>query len=436
MNAHFLRGQVLLRQQRYKDAVGQLQLALSEEPDNGLLHALMANALLRCDRWQLALNSATTALTKDPACAFAFWIMAMVRLERRQFAEAEQAIESAIELEPDDAANHGVLSRLHYERRDYSAALEAANAGLASGPSDDLCLTFRSRALMALGRANEARSDANTLLADDPDDSWNHCLRGDQLLAEGDYNGARRHYLEALRIDSHNAAARYGLAVSLKARSPIYSLLLRGLLGVDRYSGRALWFVVIVILVGMRLGDRWTNAHPEWLVPYEAAKALLWGAAIVLFLANPVFDLVLRFGRESRHVLTEDEIKATNWYLVCFGFAALCGVWAATGNMTLLARTLGVTALYLTRAVDETFEATPGYVRRRMATLSAVAGGGVVLTPVILFAGVFWLGYNRELQMLPRFVFAVSWDSSGHYALHRLCRRHSAIFREASPGLG
>jgi tetratricopeptide (TPR) repeat protein len=409
LNAHYLRGEVLLEQQRYKEAAGQFQLALAEEPDNALFHAQFANALVRCDRWQQALDSVTTALTKDPSNPFAFWVMAMVRLERQQFAEAEQAIQSAIQLEPHDATNHGLLSRIHYERRNYYAALQATDAGLALDPSDDLCLTFRSRALMALGRAEEARQDADTLLADDPDDSWNHCLRGDQLLAEGDHNGARRHYLEALRIESHNAAARYGLALSLKARSPIYSVLLRGLLLLDRFSSRAIWLVLILVFVGMGFGNKWADAHPEWLVPYEAAKVLLWGATILLFVANPLFDLVLRFDRESRHVLTDDEIKATNWYLVCFGFAALCGVWAVFGKATLLARTVGVTALYFTRAVSEVFEATPGYVRRRMAGLAIAAALAVVLTPVILFVGIVWLVSTRQTQLLTRFILTVLW---------------------------
>jgi hypothetical protein len=210
-----------------------------------------------------------------------------------------------------------------------------------------------------------------------------------------------------LRIDSRNAAARYGLALSLKARSPLFSIALRALLYLDRFSSWAIWLVIILLFVGMRAGRTWTTAHPEWLVPYEAVIALFWGITILIFIANPLFDLVLRFDRESRHVLTEDEIKATHWYLVCFGLAALCAVWAAFGKGALLPRACGLTMLYLTRAVSEVFEATPGYVRRRMAALTITAGAAVVLTPVILVAGAIWLVANKHLQLLPRVIMGV-----------------------------
>lgn len=409
MNAHFLRGQVLHQQQRYKEAAGEYQLALTDEPDNGFYHAVLGNTLLQCDRWQDALNSATTALAKDPSSAYAHWVMALVRLERSQLKEAEQAIQSAIELEPDDASNHGLLARIHFERASYESALNAAEAGLAYDPQNELCLTFRSRALMGLGRPAEARRDADTLLADDPDDAWNHCLRGDQLLADGEYQGARQHYLEALRLDPRNQAARYGLAISLKARSPIYSVLLRALLRLDRFRMWAVWLVIILIFIGLRIGDSWATAHPDWLVPFEAAKMLFWGLAILLFLANPIFDLLLRFDREMRHVLTEDEIRATNWYLVCFGFAALCGLWAFYAKTGFLPRVMGITALFFTRVVSEVFEATPGYVRRWMAGFAITGAACLVLTPVILVAGLIALKSTRQTHLIVAFVRTVIW---------------------------
>src|SRR5687767_9434279 len=332
MNPHFLRGDVLQQQQRYKEAAAEYQLALAEEPDNGFYHARLADALLQCDRWQQALESATTALAKDPSSDYGHWVMALVRLERNQFKEAEEAIQTAIELDPDDAANHGLLARIHFERKDYDAALKATETGLSVDPQNDLCLTFRSRALMKLGRKAEAHEDAETLLSEDTDDAWNHCLRADHLLAERNYDGARQHYLEALRLDPRNRGARYGLALSLKARSPIYSVVLRMLLWLDQFRAWAIWLVLILLFVGLRMGDAWARANPQWLVPIEGAKALFCAAIVFLCIANPIFDLMLRFNPGTRHVLTEDELRATNWYLVCIGFAALCGVWAFLGK--------------------------------------------------------------------------------------------------------
>src|SRR5829696_2743987 len=234
MSSHFVRAQLLMRQERYEQATEELQKALTEEPDNGSYHAMMAHALLRRDKWQEAMGFAQSAMAKEPDDSFSHWTMAVVWLERNELKEAEAALRSAIELNPSDADYHGLLARVHVESRRFEQAVAAAEQGLALDAENDLCLTFRSRALMGLGRENEATRDADALLANAPDDAWNHCLRGEQLLAQGEPAKAREHYIEALRIDPRNDSARYGLALSLKARNPFYGLFLTILLKLNR----------------------------------------------------------------------------------------------------------------------------------------------------------------------------------------------------------
>jgi tetratricopeptide (TPR) repeat protein len=409
MNAHFLRGQLLLRQERYDQAIAEFQQALAKEPDDAFYMAFLANALLRKGSWQEALRTAQDALAKDSTSGYCHWTLSLVWLERNHHAEAEASIRQAIELQPEDADNHGLLARILHERDKNADALAAAATGLALDPKNDLCLTFRSRALMALGRLDEARWDADSLLADAPDDAWNHCLRGDQLVLEGRSAEARQHYLEALRVDPGNSGARHGLVTTLKARSPIYSLLLKLLLAMERFRGWSVWLIVILLVAGLRVGDAWTKGHPEWIVAYEIGKILFWSAAILATIANPLFDLLLRFDRDGKHALSEDEKRATNWYLVCFLFAGLCGTWSFFGKSALLPRTLGVTALFFTQAVGEVFASTPGYVRRRMAGFTIAAAAVLVLSPFLFVGVVVWILVTKRTEFLKPAIQLVIW---------------------------
>lgn len=398
MNAHFLRGRLLLDQQRFEQAIAELRLAVSENPEQAFIQSTLTIALLRANRWQEAMETIRSALAKEPDDAYNHWVLTLVWLERNHLKEAEESIKQAIEIDPDDADHHGLLARVLYERNRFNEALAAADAGLALDASNDLSLTYRARALMSLGQKSEAHAVADTLLSENPDDAWNHCLRGDQLVEQGDYENARTHYLEALRLDPRFEAARIGLATCLKARSPIYGLLLKGLLFLSRFTGWSVWAGLILFFLAIRFGDAFVLKHPEWLVTYEAAKMLLWAVLILFAIANPVFDLLLRFDRDGQHALSEDERRATNWYLACFGFAALCAAWAFTAKSSGIPRGLGIAALFFCRAISETFSATPGYVRQWMARCTIIAACCLMLSPFVGIAGLVSVIITKEIQ--------------------------------------
>lgn len=398
MNAHFLRGRLLLDQQRFDQAIAELRLALNESPEQAFILSSLSIALLRGNRWQEAMETIRAALSKEPDDAYHYWVLTLIWLERSHLKEAEESIKQAIELAPDDADNHGLQARILFERDRFTEALAAADAGLAIDASNDLSLTYRARALMALGQKVEAHAVAETLLSESPEDAWNHCLRGDQLIEQGNYDEARKHYLEALRLDPRSEVARYGLATCLKARSPIYGLLLKGMLFLDKFRGWSLWGALILILVAIRFGNTFIIKHPDWMVAYEATKALLWGAVILLSIANPIFDLLLRFDRDGRHALSDDERRATNWYLVCFGFAALCAAWAFAAKPSGIPRGLGIASLFFCRAISETFNATPGYVRMWMARCTLLAAGCLIISPFVGIAGMIAVVITKEVN--------------------------------------
>jgi tetratricopeptide (TPR) repeat protein len=423
MQSHLIRGDLLLNQERFELAIEEYRQALTGDPTNGFVHLRLATALLRSGRWNEALRSADVALEHEPNEPAVFFTRALIYLERSMLKEAEAAIRQAIELEPDDPDNHGLLARVLYERSRFQDALDATEQGLALDASNDFCLTYRARALSSLGRHEESHGISEELLREDPLDSWNHCLRGEELLAMGKPHEARVHFLESLRLSPGNPAAREGFAIALKARSPIFGAILNLCLWIQRFKARYIWGALIGLFVLMRIGGGIVEKHPEWGVAWEIFRAVFFGGFILLALANPMFDLILRFDPEGRHALSDDEKRATNWYLVCFGLAGLCGLWAAWSGNGLMPRQIGIAFFILCGAVYETFQATPGYVRKRMGWLTLILGVLLATLPVagplllvLCLAWKFKLGALIALQYilwLPVAVMLVSMFADG-----------------------
>lgn len=397
MSVHLQRGRLLASQGRHELALEELRLAASEEPDNAIVHATLAITLSNLERNQEATEAARRAVEKEPDWDYAHWALALVLVGRGELKDAEAAIRTAIELAPEDADNFGLLSRILLEQGRASEALAAADAGLALEPGNDLALTFRARALTALGRDDEAQAVADTLLAEDPEDAWNHQLRGDQMVRSGKIAEAQKHFVEALRLQPGMEAARVGLATCLKARSPVFGVLLRFLLLLNRLSTAVWWGIGILLFLTIRYGDGWAKSHPEWAVAYEAGKVLIWSVFLVVIVAHPVFDTLLSFDREGRRALSPDELKATRWYLACFGGAAFCAAWATLAQSGLGGPPvkIGFGALFLTRMVTEVFNAREGWVRTRMRWVAWAAVLSLLTAPAIAIVGLLQMYASR-----------------------------------------
>lgn len=398
-----MRADVLLQQGRHEMAIEEYRQALSFDPTNAYVHCRLAFALLQAGRWNEALRSSDVALTSEPNEPRVHWTRALIWLERSSPKEAEASIRRAIELDPTEPDFHGLLARCLLERSLREEAIAAADVGLALDADNELCLTFRARALAALGRHAESEGISETLLRDDPLDAWNHCLRADELLIQGRPNEAKTHYLEALRLDPGNAVARAGFATSLKARSPIFGLMLAFFIWTDRFKAIAVWGAILVLAVGVQVGGRLVADHAEWGVAYEIFRTVFFGAFILIFLAHPMFDLILRFDREGRFALSDDEKRATNWYLVCFGLAALCGVWAVWSGKSFLPKQIGIATLFLCAPIQQTFSATVGHVRNRMAALT-ITVATVLLTLPIMVPIAAWLVFELRSKLGMRLV--------------------------------
>ena len=375
-----LRADLLLQQGRFNDAERELGQLLSNDPRHALAHALMAQAMLGQLRLNDAEYAAREAISSAPDEAFSHYAMSAVLRERRRFAEAVIAIQQAIALDPYSPNQFALLAQLRIDQREFSAALAAADQGLSIDPEHAACVNLRAIALVHLGRRGEAAAVVQGALDKDPENSVTHANQGWTLLHRNDPKRALEHFREALRLDPTNDWARAGIVEAMKARNPIYRVILAYFLWMSRLSGRTQSAIVLGGWFGQRVLREAARSNPG-LQPYVLPIILAYALFVwMTWLANPLFNLLLRLSKYGRHALSREQTVTSNWILVllliCAG--ALGSLFLGFAEWKL---SLALTALLLTIPVSTIWLCEEGWPRwANLGIVLAMAGIGGTLT--------------------------------------------------------
>jgi tetratricopeptide (TPR) repeat protein len=300
--AHWQRAIQLYQHRRWDLASQELRALLALEPDHAPAHALLAHALLQEGDPEAAVQEARVAVGQQPDLDFAHAALAAVHLHRGEHAAATTAIQRAIELDPDDARHRALLAQVCLAERRWQHALTAADAGLELAPEDADCLNLRTVALTKLGRSAEAVDTAEAALAHDPDNPYTHQTRGVALLHRGEPHAALHHFQEALRRDPTLDGARAGLVEALKARNPVYRVVLGWFLWLGRFSGARQLQIMVAIWLAARLSsEALEQAGHHGLA---TAARYSWLAFVLLTACTvPLFNLLLLLHPVGRHAL-------------------------------------------------------------------------------------------------------------------------------------
>ncbi len=322
--SHWQRAVLLFEQQRWDLAATELRAVLTASPGNAPAHALLALTLAQQDQLGEALVEAQQAIATDPELPFAHRALAAVRLQQRQFEPAAAAIQAAIQLDPHEPDLYSTLAQIRLQQKRWPDALAAAERGLELAPENTDCLNLRSVALVRMGRRAEASDTLDASLAHDPDNPYTHQARGFALLHAGDAKGALHHFQEALRRDPSLESSRAGLVEALKARNPLYRLILGWFLWLDRFSkGRQLQ-IVIGLWLAARFGSTWLTE-----AGYETAGSVVsfsWlGFVLLTACSVPLFNLLLLLHPLGRHALDR---RARN-DAICLGVCVAAGLGVA-----------------------------------------------------------------------------------------------------------
>ena len=330
---HLERALVLQAQGRHDLAEKELRQQLTHDPNDGFGHALLAISLLEQERLDDAGACARDAIANAPDQAFSHYALARVLSARNREDEAAAAIQEAIRLEPTDADYHGVHAGIELDRRQWQPALNAAELGLQFDPEHTACNNLRAMALVKLGRQAEAGATIERTLARNPDDGFSHANQGWTFLEQGRRREAMIHFRESLRLDPTNEWARAGLVEGLKAGNPLYAVMLKYFLWMQKLPDGARWGIIVGGYFANRLAGGLAQSQPElapWLLPFRILYVVF---AVFTWLAYPLFNLLLFLHPVGRHALDDEQRAQARWVGLCLGLAlASLATWLASGR--------------------------------------------------------------------------------------------------------
>jgi tetratricopeptide (TPR) repeat protein len=312
-------------------------------------------------RYDEALAHLDAVRARDPGDPVLLALRALVltALERRDEAAAE--IARARELADDDAFVHYVAGEVALARGEVREAIEAARLAQAlayeSDPGEAVLLEARARA--RTGQWPEVLRLAERVLADDADHEGAAVLaavareqdgagpldaagwealaerfplngvarsgRGWSLLEAGEVRAARGEFEQALALDPTLGWARDGMVLAMKARNPVYALLLRYFLWMSRLSERTGTMLVVGGVIGYNVLRRIARAQPE-LAPLILPLLVAYAALVLLtWLADPLLDLLLMARAEGRRLLRPEQQRCALLVGACLGGAVVAG---------------------------------------------------------------------------------------------------------------
>ena len=402
------RAQLLLQQDRYDAAEAELRGALAEDPDNGDAHTLLAVCLAKAGKRQDAHAALDEAIRLRPDWAYPHFVRGHLYSDAGELEPARAAAAEALRLDPTDADAPALLAQIDALDNKWEAALDWAGRGLALDAEHAGCANLRAHALTKLRRHDEAAQAIETTLRGDPENPTSHANLGWQKLHASQPREALDHFREALRLEPGHDWARAGLVEALKARNPVYRLLLGYFLWMSTLSAGVRNGLIIGGWLGYRAVDGVAEANPAaapWLRP------LLWvyiAFVLLTWLGVPLFNLMLRLSPHGRHALDDHQRRGSNIFAAMAGATLVCGLgYLASGVETLLNATLvvGVTTLPVsgwTALAGSTRYRSVGWGVAAVAVLGLGAIGADVAAPEGSVAGgllLAWLGATLALQL-------------------------------------
>lgn len=305
--ARLARALQLLSQGRHDLAETEAQAAIAEDPRQSRAYAAFALCLSKREKHTDAVAAAQQAVSLEPGLAWNHLVLADVLLSRNSFEDGLKSAQAAVALDPGDAHAHTCEARALLLLKRYAESLEASQRALGIDAHNTDAGNVRAAALRSMGRRKEAVSEINNLLSANPNSAFSHTNMGWSQLHRGQAKLASTHFREALRIQPSNESARQGLIESLRARSPIYNIILRYFLFMNRLSLNAQWSVLLGGWVLYQIFRYVKSSSPQ----YAGVMNIFIGAYLVFaaltLLSRPLHTLALFLHPLGRHALTRRE---------------------------------------------------------------------------------------------------------------------------------
>jgi Flp pilus assembly protein TadD len=384
---------------------------LASDPDDPSAHALLALGLSHLDQPREAVEAGRRAVALDPGMAFAHYAHGHALLEEDDTAGAERAAREALRLQP-GPDEYGLLAYVHSRQLRWMDALAAAERGLEEDPGNEGCRNFRALALTGLGRTTEAAAAVHESLGADPDNAYQHANRGWLLLHTSNTEGALDSFQTALRLDPAMEWARLGIVEAMKARNPVYRLLLWYALWRQTASkGTEMILIFVLAFVSNYAYGTFQQDPSRWpvVVPLGVMCGIFFFGP---WFREPLSNLFLRVNPAGRLALTRVESAAATLVGVCLALAGASALLFAATRWT-VSLVFGAVCLMMLVPIGGAAKAHGTRAWRSLSAAAvAIAAGGLFAVIVALIAP----HRLREFATLLTFVTVV-WGILANHAI-------------------
>ena len=325
----YQRAQLLINQNRFDLAEQELGVILAKNPQDAIAHLLISICYKHTKRYREATDSAQQAISLQPDNPRCHLILASVFLMRNRYDEAELSAQEALRLDPYDEDTYALLAQLKYTQKAWEESLAYAKKGLEIDPDEPTCQSMRSLSLERLGRTEVAVATSKEALSRNPDDSYTHATHAWALLNNGDYKQAQEGFREALRLDPTNEFAKQGMIQALNANHFVFRMIFKWYSFIGRMSDKLQWIIILGLFFGQRILRSLAESIPA-IAPFVMPIVFLYLVfAITTWIANPLFNTILRFNRYGKYLLDKRQIMASNAMAAMVVFGLLLGAGLA-----------------------------------------------------------------------------------------------------------
>lgn len=207
-----LEGMALVGQERFDEAVPQLEKGLEIEPGDLGTAVNLSQVMRRKEDLTGAARVLEATLEHLPGNLTLLVQLAELEQERGRHDESIDYLKQALEANPEVHLPHVLLARRYLEDGEPLQAISVAEPVVDKFPMAFSLRETVGRAQLQLGRFWEAAQTFRKLIEKRPDDSTPHVLLAQSMLARGDQPGAEKSLEKALTLNADDHGARLLLA--------------------------------------------------------------------------------------------------------------------------------------------------------------------------------------------------------------------------------
>lgn len=361
----------LLADRRFDEALSLLDRTIEEIEDDAPLLALRAMVLAEHDRLDEAWSQALAAHHSDPDHPYVCFALGEVALARGEVLDAITAAQQAQRVAPFFTEAILLEARARSRAGQWEHVKELADRVLDVAPHSESAAVLGAVAREIESKGYPTEDPWRVVARQFPLNPVARAGSGWMELRAGNARAARGEFEQALALDPSLTWAREGLVIALKARSPVYRLVLRFFLWIGRFPQRTRNLILIGGFIGYRLLRSLAKSQPE-LQPFIAPLLIAYLVFVVLtWLADPLLDLMLMLRAETRRLLSQDSRTAALLVVACLT-TALVLVLLASIAPNLFGMGLGIGLLSFTISGAYRHTGTKRRALLRTAALAAI----------------------------------------------------------------